>query len=313
VRIHRRLRKARALGARGTIAAARSRLLFRGGHALERLGVQVLPVHYYSAAPSLRELRASASRWTARREFPGIDLSLDRQLATLERLEPWRAELAELPTYAEIEGANPGEGMGAVDAELLYLMVRSLGSKRVVEVGSGTSTVYLGHALRRSGGGQLTAIDPYRLGGLVEAVGEHGLDLTTLPVPVQDADLATFTELGDGDVLFIDSSHVAKTGSDVEHLVIEVLPRLAPGVHVHIHDIPFPYGVLDPNDVLQWHFFWNEWALVAAFLQFNDSFEVLVSARMLHHDAPAALAAALPSYTAGQTVGPSSLWIRRVR
>jgi hypothetical protein len=94
-----------------------------------------------------------------------------------------------------------------------------------------------------------------------------------LELKVQDVQLAEFARLQAGDILFIDSSHVAKTGSDVLHLYFEVLPRLAPGVRIHVHDIflPFDYPrrwVLDENRS------WNEQYLLRALLMYSSRFKV---------------------------------------
>jgi hypothetical protein len=92
---------------------------------------------------------------------------------------------------------------------------------------------------------------------------------------VQEVELELFQQLGAGDVLFIDSSHVVKTGGDVNYLYLEVLPRLRPGVVVHVHDIFLP-GEYRKDWVTEEFRFWTEQYLLQAFLAFNSEFEVLL-------------------------------------
>jgi hypothetical protein len=111
-------------------------------------------------------------------------------------------------------------------------------------------------------------------------------------------------------VLFIDSSHVVQVGGDVTHLFFQVLPRLAPGVVVHLHDIFLPREY--PRAwVMEQHRFWTEQYLLQAFLRFNREFEILLSAGWLSAHHPEALAAAIPSWDAERS-RPGSFWMRRV-
>jgi hypothetical protein len=99
--------------------------------------------------------------------------------------------------------------------------------------------------------------------------------LTSLiPSKVEEVSLDLFTELEPSDVLFIDSSHVVRTGGDVTYLFLEVLPRLRPGVVVHVHDIFLPREY--PREwVTEELRFWTEQYLLQAFLVFNSAFRVL--------------------------------------
>ena len=124
---------------------------------------------------------------------------------------------------------------------------------------------------------------------------------------VQDIDLEFFSQLESGDILFIDSSHTVKIGGDVNYLFLEVLPRLKPGVIVHVHDIflPFEYR---RDWVLDEFRFWTEQYLLQAFLTFNSEFEVLMANSYLNHYHQQELKAAfpgLPSWAGG------SFWMRR--
>ena len=132
-----------------------------------------------------------------------------------------------------------------------------------------------------------------------------------IPEKVQDVPISEFMTLGDNDILFIDSSHVLKTGSDVHYEYLEVLPRLNRGVIVHVHDIFLPAEY--PREwVLGEHRFWNEQYLLQAFLAFNESFEVLWAGSYMHLRYPEELETAFSSYRREET-WPKSFWMRRVR
>ena len=124
---------------------------------------------------------------------------------------------------------------------------------------------------------------------------------------VEDVDLAFFQSLESGDCLFIDSSHVVKTGGDVNFLFLEVLPRLKPGVLVHIHDIFFPFEY--PREwITEQRRFWTEQYLLQAFLSFNIEFEVLVSSNYLQTYHSAELEQIFPLTKPWQG---GSFWMRR--
>ena len=140
-----------------------------------------------------------------------------------------------------------------------------------------------------NGSGSLLSIEPFPYPDLRSL---NSIDLVAKPV--QDVDIAWFTQLRGGDLLFIDSSHVVKAASDVNFLYLEVVPRLAPGVTVHIHDVSFPYDY--QPDVLQTLYHWTEPSLVRALLTFNKKLEILFCMSHLHHERPEALQRIFPQY-----------------
>jgi methyltransferase family protein len=156
-------------------------------------------------------------------------------------------------------------------------------------------------------------IEPHPRHGLLELAAESRVPIEVDPRPVQDVELGAFARLGPGDVLFIDSSHVSKLDSDVDRLYLEVVPSLAPGVVVHAHDVPWPHPAPDPERwVFRKHRFWNEEALLQAFLAFNSSFRVRLCASWLHREHRDALAAAVGGYDPSRHE-PTSLWFERAR
>ena len=129
---------------------------------------------------------------------------------------------------------------------------------------------------------------------------------------VQDVELSAFQTLTANDVLFIDTSHVSKKDSDVDFLYLEVLPRLNKGVFIHIHDMPFPMPAIpESHPLFDTFLFWNEPALVKAFLMFNTAFQIVFCQSYLHHLHPEVLRRLVPRYDP-QLHFPSSLWLQKV-
>ena len=121
--------------------------------------------------------------------------------------------------------------------------------------------------------------------------------------------MSEFLQLEENDILFVDSSHVSKVGSDVNYEILEILPRLKPGVLVHLHDIflPFEYP---KRWIKELNIFWNEQYLFHAFMAFNCEFQVVWAGSWMHWKYPEKLTAAFPSYDPALTQ-PGSFWIQR--
>ena len=223
--------------------------------------------------------------WPASPEDPpGLDVRAEAQLRLLDAL-------AAYPLPATWTGPGPrdpeNDQFPLQDAALLYGLVRHLAPARMVEVGSGWSTTVTRRAIDDGGlPTALTCIEPYPR-PFVRSL--PGIELRE--EKVEHAPWSVFAALEAGDVLFVDSSHVAKTGSDVVHLVLEVFPRLAPGVIVHVHDVFIPEDY--PLGWVQAGFGWNEQYLLQAFLSGHRSARVLALNHWLSVRHPDAVAAAL--------------------
>jgi len=279
----------------------------------QRHGFHVAQIHYYQPFPDTRDLPSSL--WNHVSDLPGVDMREEQQKQLLsEIVTRFRDEYAAIP-----EGASTQEfgyylgnvAFEAVDAEMLFGLIRLLKPRRVYEIGSGFSTLLAADALRRNRADghscRFIAIEPYPS---AELEAELPRDVELWRVPVQEVPLDEFESLCQGDILFVDSSHVCKIGSDVQFEFLEVLPRIRPGVVVHIHDIFMP--VEYPKQwVLDWHRFWNEQYLLQMFLSFNTTFEVLWAGQWMHIKHPDLLVKAFPSYKSG--VSPASFWLRRTR
>ncbi|BDB63829.1 hypothetical protein T36_0273 [Helicobacter cinaedi] len=128
-----------------------------------------------------------------------------------------------------------------------------------------------------------------------------------LPNRLQEIDLSIFEELEANDILFIDSTHISKINSDVNRIFFEILPRLKRGVHIHFHDIFYPFSY--PNDWLRDKNSWNETYLLRAFLSFNTAFEIVFFNTCLNHLHKDEFAAALPL---SQKNTGGSIWLKRL-
>jgi Methyltransferase domain len=280
--------------------------------AWERLGLHVRPVHFYEPVPDTRLLGPEI--WEKPSDMIGVDLEPDRQLDLLHDLtRRFREEYDAIPLKATDRPHGyhiDNNSFESVDGEMLYCMIRHLRPRRMIEIGSGFSTLLAAQALLRNEEDgappcDYTACDPYA--GPRIRQGVPGLT-RLIAEPVQSLPVSTFEPLAENDILFIDSSHVLRIGSDVQFEYLEVLPRLQPGVHVHIHDIFLP-AEYPESWVRRKHIFWTEQYLLQAFLCYNRAFEVIWAGSFMHLNHPDELAASFRSYGPGRH--PGSFWIRR--
>jgi hypothetical protein len=273
---------------------------------------------YYSTLPVLEDIERTRARWDRPSALAGIEVDIDALKGRLGELsERWEADFR---AFAGDHRANQDAGFGPgyphFDARTLYYMLREHKPARYLEVGSGLSTYYATLAGARNAGDgkplQITCIEPYPFPALTSLPGFELIEGF-----VQDVPVSRFEQLAEGDVLFIDSSHALKIDSDVAYLFLEVLPRVKPGVFVHIHDVPFPYNSPYPADTWlfgeRWPVYWNEAMVVQTFLAFNREFEILLSTPMVRHVDEAFLVDRFGDYVpvAADPNPPSSLWMRR--
>jgi predicted O-methyltransferase YrrM len=294
-------------------AAARKVPGLRGLIAAKEQLRRINPGHYTSPIPSLDAVRRDGARIFDRslRELPGIDLNVDGQLRLLDELKRFYAELPfkdEATDQARYSFNNGSYSYS--DAIFLYGMIRFARPKRIIEVGSGFSSFAMLDTNERFFGGQirLTCIEPYSDSLRSRLTGPDLRTVEILGVRVEDVDLARFAQLEAGDILFVDSSHVSKVGSDVNQIVFEILPRLARGVLIHFHDVFYPFEY--PREWIETKgYYWNEAYLLRAFLQFNGAFKIRIWSEFLGRFHADALRDAMP-LCMKNTGG--SLWLERV-
>jgi predicted O-methyltransferase YrrM len=224
----------------------------------DRWGYQIRPIHYYEPLPDFRSI--TNEQITQRRTYPGIDFRLEQQLAIFDELAKYRDELREL----DFDFNN--SYFSGLDAAVYYALIRHLQPHRIIEIGGGYSTQIAAKALEANRKGKLVCVEPYpeRLNG-----SERNVEL--IQKRVEELSLDFFSSLEANDILFIDSSHTVKFRSDVCFEFLEILPRLAPEVWVHVHDIFFPHDY--PAEwLINRRLALNEQYLLEAFLSFNKTF-----------------------------------------
>jgi hypothetical protein len=276
-----------------------------------KAGLDVLLRTFYSPVPHLDELPADAFDRVS--ELPGVRWDLDAQLRFVrERLSLAAHEFR--PTSTAPRGsdryASENPSYSLLDATIHYAMIRALRPRRVMELGSGHSTLVTAQAgqLNDADGSPLTleAHDPFPSLVRDDLPGLDALHRT----PAQDIPLTAFEALEGGDLLFVDTTHTVKIGSEVNYVLLEVLPRLRPGVVVHFHDVylPFEYPRRWMEDLA---LYWNEQYLLQAFLANNESWDVLVAVHALGRLRRTELEESLPP--AGVEQGGAGFWMRRAR
>jgi hypothetical protein len=281
---------------------------------LDRRGYYLLKKHYNLPIPDEADRRAAFL--DADSELPGLELSEDRSFAFFDdvvapALPDFRTSFSVEPDRSKLFSVVNGSFM-AVDAHVLWGVLRGRRPNRLIEVGAGESTRLAAEAaVRNMAEGSplaITTIDPFPATHLA---GRSGEGFRLIPARVQDVGLDMFSELERGDVLFIDSTHALREGGDVQFLYCEVLPRLSEGVLVHVHDISLPRRY--PTVYYEQDLFWNEQYLLQAFLAFNSRFEVLWPGNWIAVYHYARLHAAFPELDAMRASyplsEPSSFWM----
>lgn len=273
-----------------------------------KMGVFPIRDHYYEPLFNPRHLRVSLRD---DRILPGIDFNIREQLDTLEKFS-FNQELkkiaVEKTSHLEFYYQNPSIGFG--DSEYLYNMIRLFKPKKIIEIGSGNSTLMAIEAIRQNQKEnpnyfcEHVCIEPY------EAAWLEKLGPKIIRKKVENVDKQLFSRLEANDILFIDSSHVIRPQGDVLFECLEILPILKPGVLVHIHDILTPKDYLD-EWVLEDVKLWNEQYLIEAFLTFNSEYRIIGALNYLKHNYFKELAAKCPILANARDEEPCSLWLIR--
>jgi len=298
-------------------------LLFKLFSAGDRLGLQILPKHFYSPVPDSRWLNDNKPLWMPRADLGAIPgWNLNAQITWLEgACEAYREVGASSFTGLSANSAI-GPGYGPVESQVLHCFIRRFCPKRVIEIGSGVTTAIMLEASRQNvkegrPATKITCIDPRPS----RAINSHN-DLNVVKLPCQAVPLEIFDQLEAGDLLFVDSTHSVKTGSDVIRIYLQIIPQLTAGVFIHAHDVFFPY--LYPRDAMAWLWNWQETALLLALLSGNKRLSVLACLSALHYDKSRDLQTILTDYLpqpgdlglALQPPGPghfpSSIWMQTI-
>ncbi len=279
-----------------------------------------MPVHYYSPIPDINDLK-NRNVWNKRSRLSGINLREPEQLALLQEFGQRFSNECQWPLRADSDPAefyvdNPSFSYGC--AAVTHCAVRYFKPRKVIEIGSGMSSKVIFNALNTNtkqeagqGKGHYTVVDPYPDKLIRDRIIKAD---TLIEQRVELIEPKQFETLGENDILFIDSGHCTKIGGDVNYLYLDILPRLNPGVIVHIHDIALPYEypeVYTTNETFRQ--FWTEQYLLQSFLCFNSEFEILLGLNYLMTDHLNTFRKAFPFYNPDiHKFNSSSFWIRRI-
>jgi len=266
------------------------------------------PGHFYSPIVAVEEVDRPALEAAYARDPAEIDMNYPGQLAMLRRLA---AHFSAFPPHGAGSAARfraPNAQFSLGDAKLLAAFIAEFRPRHIIEVGSGHSSAVILDTMERLGvSPECTLVEPYteRLRSLLRPGDLERVRL--IEEKVQAVDLALFDTLGEDDILFLDTSHVGKTGSDVLHEIFAVLPRLKPGVLVHFHDVfvgfeyPLPWVVEENRS-------WNEIYLLRAYLANNPKWRIELHANSLEPRFPGKFREIAPGYS----VDGASLWLRKM-
>ena len=242
---------------------------------------------FYSPLPLITSLEKNMSRWFKPSSLCGIQYDLIHMQEKLAYLTShYLEEYKNLFVYNELKEKGYGPGYPYLDSMMLYFMVRDLKPKCYIEIGSGVSTYICSLAAKENekidSCINMTCIDPYPQEILYKIT-----EVNILNDEIQNISLSFFDQLHEGDILFIDSTHILKIDGDVPYLYLEIIPRLENGVVIHIHDIHFPYNIPYPPQYYIFGnkrpVFWNEAMLLQAFLSYNDSYRIMMSLPLLRY------------------------------
>jgi len=270
----------------------------------EKFGVHISPNHFYWPIPDT----STVLNYDFSQKFPldGIQISDSNMLALLKRIARYKEEYAKI----HIDSNYASNGDGAI----LYGMLREFKPNKVIEVGSGFSTVIANEALKQNRNecdseNKIISIEPYPRPILLK-LSENTDNVKLIEKRVEMVNEVVFSNLESGDILFIDSSHVVKIGNDVHYLYLSILPKVPVGTIIHIHDIRFPYDY-PKKWILKSKHFWTEQYLLQMFLTFNDSFEILFAGNYMYDKYPELMTRSLIGLNQDNDGWPRCFWIRR--
>jgi hypothetical protein len=271
----------------------------------QKIGVFPIVNHYYE--PYFYTKKPFKS-FRLDRSLPGINFNIQEQLNLLNEFNYCDEiiGIANLPksnlNYSFLLGP-----FGSGDSEILYNIIRHFKPKNIIEIGCGHSSLMIQHALKKNTelnyNFKHICVEPYEAGWIAQ------LEVSFIKKRVEELDQSVFDLLENGDILFIDSSHIIRPQGDVLFEYLEILPKLKPGVIVHIHDVFSPKDYLD-----QWLMdgvnFWNEQYLLEAFLTCNNQFKIICATNFLKNNYFNQISSKCPILTTDRE--PGSFWIQKI-
>lgn len=270
----------------------------------------VPPGHFYSPIPSIEDIKQREEViYSENKKIEAIEMNSAGQLELLGKFVEFYNE----QPFSDTKQRNlryyfGNQYFSYTDAIILYCMMRHVKPKKIIEIGSGYSSCVILDTNEEffNGAIECTFIEPYpdRLLSLIKEEDKIKLQRSKL----QQVDINTFMQLSKGDILFIDSSHVAKIDSDVNYLFFDILPKLKEGVIIHFHDIFYPFEY--PKEWIYKEIAWNECYMLRSFLQYNESFRIILFNDFIHKISNDFISRNMPLCT--KNTG-GSIWIEKVR
>jgi predicted O-methyltransferase YrrM len=237
------------------------------------------PGHYANPFPSLDEVQRYSDNLfdNSKESIPGVNLNLENQISLLNILSTKYNEIpynSNKNTQLRYSFNNPM--FCESDGIFLWLIINHFKPRKIIEIGSGYSSALMLDINDNlmEGTIDLTFIDPYTEKLKKNLRIDDNSKATIIEKPIQDVDIKEFKKLKEDDILFLDTSHISKTGCDLNYDLFEILPSLNKGVIIHIHDIFFPFEY--PKEWVLQQKAYNEVYLIRSFLMYNDSFEIII-------------------------------------
>lgn len=270
------------------------------------LGILPVPDHYYQ--PLINPKKYLKRPLSDIRNLPGLDLNIEQQLDLLKSFN-FNDELLKIPEKKQDDNKyfHLNKFYELADAEYLYNLIRHFKPKRIIEIGSGFSTLMARNAIEENENEnpdyscKHICIEPFENKWL------KSLNIELIKAKVESLDKGIFKELERNDVLFIDSSHVIRPQGDVLFEILELLPLLNSGVLIHFHDIYSPRDY--PDYLLNKHILWNEQYLLEAFLSNNKEYEIIGALNYLSCNYKSQLSEKCPVYASYPEFVPGAFWI----
>jgi predicted O-methyltransferase YrrM len=283
---------------------------------MQDIRVRFPPGHFYSPVVSPTKIRDYVLR--ERNETASNLLGL--KLPTAQMAAFWidNLEFIKSTPFAPEPGEQDryyyrNSSFGRGDAIVLRAMINANRPRRIIEIGSGFSTACILDSASHAGirDLQLTCVEPYpnRLNEILRCEDRSRLEL--IEKVVQELPVDRVRELQKGDILFIDSTHVLKTGSDVHYELFHLLPNLSSGVIIHFHDIQFPFEYPDAW-IFEENYSWNETYAVRAFLMYNEAFQITFFNNLFGRIYSHLVAEVFPDLAAFPESFGGSLWLTKV-
>ena len=269
---------------------------------LQEHGITIVPSNYYSEIPTIEDIKNS---------FIGGETKYCEGLFNNELMLKYLSELHEYS--CEFNPPKDDNGSGGYfwnapmysysDAMSYYCVIRKEKPSNVIEIGSGFSSLVAIEALSANGYGNLTCIEPYPREFIAKSD-----KINLIQIRAEHIEPEEINEiLSDGDILFIDSTHTVKHGSDCLNIYLNIIPAINKRVHIHVHDIKLPY-TWDLNSLRDRQIFWTEQYLLGAYLLDNDKIKVTYSSNYHYHKNKRELT---ESMHGKYNAGGASLWFTK--